>query len=188
MYYENNKLYLNWKGGVVEPVATGENEFFVADMYKKLHFVKHPETQKPYLSIISEDDESKITYDYLKAPKGYKTPSTHLKEGNYEKALAGYLEIKEQDSTSQYIREWDFNSMGYKHMRKREYDKAIRVLRLNAELHPNSANVYDSLGEAYLLNGDSLKAYDNYKKALEFNSTNRRAKDYVDSYAKKLSE
>ena len=182
VFYENNKLYLNWKGGKIEPVAITENEFFVADMYSKFHFVQHPETKKRYLSKISEDDESKITYDYLKAPEGYKTPSTYLKEGDYEKALAGYLEIKKQDSTSIYIREWDFNSMGYKHIRKREYEKAIGVLELNAKLHPNSANVYDSLGEAYLLNGDSLEAYTNYKKTLKFNSSNSRAKKFVDSY------
>jgi tetratricopeptide (TPR) repeat protein len=188
VYYENNKLYLNWKGGKIEPVAIEENEFFVADMYAKFHFVIHPETKARYLSKLSEEDETKIAYDYLKAPEGYKTPSTYLKEGNYEKALAGYLEIKKQDSTSIYIREWDFNSMGYKHMRKREYEKAIGVLELNAALHPNSGNVYDSLGEAYLLNKDSLQAYNNYKKALDIYPGNKRAQNYVTSYAKKLSE
>ncbi|WP_296381722.1 tetratricopeptide repeat protein [Winogradskyella sp.] len=184
VYYENNKLFLNWRGGKIEPVAIEENEFFVADMYKKFRFVEHPETKKWYLSIISEEDDGKVTYDYLKAPEGYKTPSLHLKEGNYEKALAGYLEIKKQDSTSAFINEWDFNSMGYKHIRKKEYEKAIGVLKLNAALHPNSANVYDSMAEAYLLNGDSLEAYTNYKKTLEYNSGNKRAKNYIKAFEK----
>lgn len=188
VYYENNTLFLNWRGGKIEPVAIEQNEFFVADMYKKFRFVQHPETKKRYLSVIPEDDNGKITYDYLKVPEGYKTPSTHLKEGNYEEALAGYLEIKKQDSTSIFIKEWDFNSMGYKHIRKHEYEKAIGVLELNAALHPNSANVYDSLGEAYLLNRDSLQAYNNYKKALELYPGNKRARSYVDSYAKTLGE
>ncbi|WP_400078051.1 tetratricopeptide repeat protein [Winogradskyella sp. R77965] len=186
VYYENDKLFLNWRGGKIEPVAIAENEFFVADMYKKLWFVQHPETKERYLSIIPEGDNGKTTYDYLKAPKGYKTPSLHLKEGNYEKALAGYLEIKKQDSTSIFIRERDFNSMGYKHIRKHEYEKAIGVLKLNAALHPNSANAFDSLAEAYLLNGDSLEAYRNYKKTLEIYSANKRAKAYVDAYKSKV--
>jgi tetratricopeptide (TPR) repeat protein len=188
VYYENNKLYLNWKGGIIAPVAIEENEFFVADMYSKFRFVEHPETKERYLSKLSEEDETTITYDYLKVPQGYKTPSAYLKEGNYEKALAGYLEIKEEDSTSIYIKEWDFNSMGYRHMRKREYEKAIGVLELNAALHPNSGNVYDSLAEAYLLNNDSLQAYNNYKKALVLYPGNTRAQNYVASYVKKLSE
>lgn len=188
VYYENNQLMLNWRGGKIAPVVIDTNEFFVADMYKKFHFVQHPETKQRYLSAISEEDEQHITYDYLKAPKGYKTPSLHLKEGNYEKALAGYLEIKKQDSTSSFIKERSFNSMGYKHIRKHEFDKAIGVLKLNAGLHPNSANVYDSLAEAYLLNGDSLNAYNNYKKTLEIFPSNKRAQEFIVNYTAKSSK
>ncbi|WP_178988967.1 tetratricopeptide repeat protein [Winogradskyella schleiferi] len=182
VYYENNTLFLNWRGGKIKPVALDTNEFFVADMYKKFRFVQHPETKERYLSAISEENENQITYDYLKVPEGYKTPSAHLKEGNYDKALAGYLEIKKQDSTSIFINEREFNSMGYQHIRKHEYAKAIEILKINAALHPESANVYDSLGEAYLLHGDSLQAYTNYKKTLEINSQNRRAKEFVNAY------
>lgn len=185
VYYENNKLFLNWRGGKIEPVALEENEFFVADMYKKFRFVQHPETKGWYLSVIPEDDTAEVTYDYLKAPKGYKTPSAHLADGNYDKALAGYLEIKEQDSTSIFIKEWDFNSMGYKHLRDKDYEKAIDIFKINAELHPNSANVYDSLAEAYLFIGDSLQAYQNYKVALSFNNEIRQAKAFVSANASK---
>ena len=70
-------------------------------------------------------------------------------------------------------------------MRKKEYDKAIGVLWLNTKLHPNSSNVYDSLGEAYLKNGDSLEAYNNYKIALEMDSGNERAQLYLKAYQPK---
>ena len=53
---------------------------------------------------------------------------------------------------------------------------------MNAQLHPNSPNVYDSLGEAYLKSGDSLEAYNNYKKALELNPNNMRAERYLNAY------
>lgn len=188
VYYENNTLFLNWRGGKIEPVAIEQNEFFVADMYKKFRFVQHPETKKRYLSIIPEDNSVKITYDYLKAPKGYKTPSTYLKEGNYEKALAGYLEIKKQDSTSAFINEWDFNRMGYKYMSEHEYEKAIEIFKLNIALHPNSANVYDSLGQAYLVSGDSLQAYNYYKKTLEKNSGNKRANAFIAKYVERIKK
>ena len=121
-------------------------------------------------------------------PDDYKTPSQHLKDGNYEAALAGYLEIKKQDSTSSYIREWDFNSKGYGHIRRKEYDKAIGVLTLNTKLHPESSNTYDSLAEAYLRSGDSLQAYNNYKIALDMNPVNPRARDFVTAYQPNISE
>ena len=182
VYYDGNKLRLNWKGGVIEPVTLEENEFFVPDMYKKFRFVQNTETKERFLSIVDEEDQEKISYDYLKVSDSYKTPSQHLKDGDYEAALAGYLEIKKQDSTSSYIREWDFNSKGYGHIRRKEYDKAIGVLTINTKLHPNSSNTYDSLAEAYLRSGDSLQAYTNYKKALDMNPANQRAREYTTAY------
>ncbi|MDN3492393.1 tetratricopeptide repeat protein [Winogradskyella bathintestinalis] len=177
--YENNTLFLNWRGGKIKPVALDQNEFFVPDMYQKFRFVQHSETKKWYLSIIPEDDEGAITYDYQKVPSDYKTPSTHFKEGHYEKALEGYLKIKEQDSTSSFINEWDFNNMGYEHLGNHDYEKAIEILKINATLHPNSANVYDSLAEAYLHNGDSMEAYIHYKKTLEISPKNKSAQQFV---------
>jgi Tfp pilus assembly protein PilF len=38
---------------------------------------------------------------------------------------------------------------------------------LNVEVYPKSANVYDSLGEAYWKKGQEDQAIKNYKKALE---------------------
>ena len=49
-------------------------------------------------------------------------------------------------------------------------------------LHPTSANVYDSLADGYVLIKDSLKAYTNYKKALDLNNSNRRAQEFVDAF------
>ncbi|WP_369994331.1 tetratricopeptide repeat protein [Winogradskyella sp.] len=186
VYYNDNELLLKWKGGEIKPVTLGQNEFFVPDMYKKFRFVKHPKTNERYLSVIDEDDEAKITYDYIKVKDGYKTPSQHLKDGNYEKALEGYLEIKKQDSTSSYIRERDFNSLGYRHLRDKEYKEAIEVLKINAVLHPNSSNVYDSLADAYLRSGDSLQAYNNYKKAYEMDPRNPRAERFLEVYKPKV--
>ncbi|WP_299101328.1 tetratricopeptide repeat protein [uncultured Winogradskyella sp.] len=188
VYYENDKLFLNWRGGKIQPVAISQNEFFVADMYKKFRFVQHAKTKERYLSIIPEDGTSEITYDYLKVPNGYKTPSAYLNEGNYDKALEGYLKIKQQDSTSSFIDEWDFNSLGYSFIRKHEYPKAIEILKINAVLHPNSANVYDSLGEAYMLNGNEREAYVNFKKTLEIYPENKKAKRFIEANKEKFEK
>jgi len=183
VFYENNKLLLKWRGATkIEPVVLDENEFFMVDMYKKLRFVQHPETNERYLSIIQEDNEEVITYDYLKVPNDYKTPSMYLKKKNYEKALAGFLLIKEKDSTSDFINERDFNNRGYNFIRDKHYEDAIEIFKINVALHPTSANVYDSLADGYVLIKDSLKAYTNYKKALDLNNRNRRAQEFVDAF------
>ena len=49
------------------------------------------------------------------------------------------------------------------------------VFKMNVELFPDSANVYDSLGEGYMLNGDKDSAVVYYRKALELNPENWNA-------------
>ena len=186
VYYVNKKLFLKWRGAEkIKPVIIDENIFFVVEMYKKLHFVQHPETKKRYLSIISEENKDQITYDYLKVEDSFKIPSMHLKNKNYDKALAGYLEIQKQDSTSILINEKEFNSLGYKLLREEEYENAIELFEMNVALYPESDNVYDSLADAYVRSGDSLQAFNNYKIALKFNSENRRAKQFTEAYNNK---
>jgi cytochrome c-type biogenesis protein CcmH/NrfG len=49
---------------------------------------------------------------------------------------------------------------------------AIEVFKLNVEDHPQSFNVYDSLGEAYAVNGDKELAVKNYARSVELNPNN----------------
>ena len=185
VFFENNNLFLKWQGEkVIKPIILDENTFFVADMYKKFHFVQHPQTKKRYLSILDEDNEKIISYDYLKVSDSFKTPSLYFKNKEYDKALLGYLDIQKQDSTSIFVDETDFNRKGYQLIGEKKYQDAISVFKINVALYPNSDNVYDSLADAYLRNGDSLQAFNNYKKALELNTGNDRAKEYIKKYSK----
>lgn len=186
VYYDHNTLYLKWKGAEnIKPVALDERTFFVADMYQKLRFVQHPETKKRYLGVVSEDDQTKISYDYVKVADSFKTPYMYLKAKEYDKALEGYLELNKQDSTQVYIEEVEVNRLGYNLLRTEEFENAISVFKMNVVLYPDSDNVYDSLADAYLRSGDSLQAFTNYSKALELNSGNERAKRFIENYTKK---
>ena len=53
------------------------------------------------------------------------------------------------------------------------------MLKLNVEAYPQSANAYDSLGEAYLVGGDKEKAIENYRKALAIDPTMESAKQVL---------
>jgi tetratricopeptide (TPR) repeat protein len=178
-------MLLNWRGVQnIKPVIIDQHTIFVADMYKKLRFVQHPKSKEQYLGIVNTEDQDVITYDYLKLADSVHIPSVYLKNGDFDKALAGYLKIKEKDSTSLLINEADFNRLGYDYLRAKKYRIALDVFKVNAALYPKSSNVYDSLADAYFRQGDSLNAYTNYKMALSLNPENRRAKQYVDAYNK----
>ena len=187
VHYDNNQLYLKWKGADMEPVVLDEHTFFVPDMYKKLRFVQDPKTQKRYLGTVSKDDESIVTYDYLKVADTFKTPYMYLQAKEYDKALKGYLELYKQDSTQVYIEEVELNRLGYRLLRTEEFEHAISVFKMNVVLYPDSDNVYDSLADAYLRIGDSLQALTNYNKALELNTGNERAKRFINAYKEKNS-
>jgi len=73
------------------------------------------------------------------------------------------------------ISENSINATGYQFLAAKRMPDAIRIFQLNMELHPESSNVYDSLGEAYMDNGDKALAIQNYQKSLELDSNNGNA-------------
>jgi len=62
--------------------------------------------------------------------------------------------------------EADINNLGYQRMAEKKTDEALALFRKNVKDHPNSWNVYDSLGEALANTGDKKGATENYTKAL----------------------
>lgn len=187
VYYDTNELFLKWKGSSkIKPVVLDENTFFVADMYQKLRFVKHPETNKRYLGVVAEDDDSKVTYAYEKVDDNFKTPWMYVQNEEFKKATEAYLTLREQDTTNAYIQEHEINRIGYNLLGEKKYDKAIAAFQMNVALYPDSDNVYDSLADAYMRSGDTIQAVINYKKALEHNTGNERAKEAIKKYGDKV--
>jgi hypothetical protein len=77
------------------------------------------------------------------------------------------------------IGEPDINMLGYEFLGEQKTALAISVLKFNTEKFPESSNVWDSLGEAYMINGDKELAISNYKKSLELNPENENAKQMI---------
>jgi tetratricopeptide (TPR) repeat protein len=51
---------------------------------------------------------------------------------------------------------------------------AIKILKLNTELYPQSWSACDSLGDAYMKDGDKPPAIETFEKSLKLNSQNRK--------------
>ena len=67
------------------------------------------------------------------------------------------------------------NILGYQQLQAGNTAEAIELFKLNVIAYPESANTYDSLGEAYMVNGDKELAIRNYQKSLELNPDNQNA-------------
>lgn len=59
------------------------------------------------------------------------------------------------------------NGLGYQLLNENEIKPTIEFFKLNTELFPDNPNVWDSLGEAYKINGNNKKAIKYYQKALD---------------------
>lgn len=75
--------------------------------------------------------------------------------------------------------EAQLNRLGYRLLRADRITEAIEIFRLNVERYPLSANVYDSLGEAYMEAGDYGRAIENYRRSLELDPENSNATEML---------
>lgn len=72
--------------------------------------------------------------------------------------------------------ESELNACGYVLLAQGNLKEAIMVLRINANLFPESANCWDSLGEAYAKDGQKDRAIQAYEYALELDPKSENAK------------
>jgi pimeloyl-ACP methyl ester carboxylesterase len=71
--------------------------------------------------------------------------------------------------------ETQMNILGYQQLQSGKTKEAIELFKLNVMAYPESANTYDSLGEAYMINGDEELAIQNYNKSLKLDPDNKNA-------------
>ena len=100
------------------------------------------------------------------------------------RAKRHYFEVVAKNSEINF--ESTLNSVGYALMRTNRVKDAMEVFQLNVAEHPNSWNVYDSLGEGYFNNGQFLLAKVNYEKSIALNKENNNAKVMLEMIAKEL--
>lgn len=99
-------------------------------------------------------------------------PSELLLAGKVADAVEAYRKIKKEQPDNVSVNEDRLNNFGYVLMRQNKLPEAIAIFKLNVEFYPASWNVYDSLGEAYMNNGEKELAIAHYRKSLELNPAN----------------
>ncbi|HLW88305.1 MAG TPA: DUF2306 domain-containing protein [Terriglobales bacterium] len=112
----------------------------------------------------------KAAYDPRKSIA--ETLSATIASSGIGAAVQQYHDLKAAGSSTYDFDESELNNLGYEFIRAKKFDLAIRIFQLNIETYPQSGNVYDSLGEAYIDEGNKPLAIANYRKSLEFNPKN----------------
>jgi hypothetical protein len=78
----------------------------------------------------------------------------------------------------------EINMVGYRLLASKKNEQAIRIFKINTEFFPKAWNTYDSLGEAYMINGDKKQAIANYERSLKLNPQNTNGKEFLEKLKK----
>mgnify|MGYP005989718617 CR=1 FL=1 len=99
-----------------------------------------------------------------------------------KRAKAQFNELKKkEDSYFNTNLIWVLNRIGYDLLyNEKNTQEAIQMFEFALIEDPENANLYDSLGEAFLVSKDYEKALINYKKSLALNPDNEGAKASID--------
>jgi len=115
--------------------------------------------------------------------EGWKIPDGMYKEG-LTSIDAHYKTLTDKFGYETKTPEYVINLLGYQYLGNKEFDKAIEVFKENVKRYPESANVYDSLGEAYEKNSRYAEAEKNYDKAVAI--SDKKPNEFTEVYKENL--
>jgi len=105
----------------------------------------------------------------------------HITEHGYDEGVEFYKENQNGGT----VNENTINNRGYELLGTGDTEGAIAVFRFNVFLYPESSNVYDSLGEAYMKTGETQLAIENYERSLKLDAQNTNAVEMLEKLKQK---
>ncbi|MCU0461825.1 MAG: alpha/beta hydrolase-fold protein [Bacteroidales bacterium] len=101
-----------------------------------------------------------------------------------DKAVRNFKRAKDSGDNKLTCEENDLNTLGYTLLNRQMNAESIKVFKLALDIYPESANLYDSLGETYMKIGDNRNAIINYEKSLDLNPANNNARGMLEKLKK----
>ena len=112
----------------------------------------------------------------LPRQSGAETLYRTIHESGINAALQMFYALKNNKSGDYDLGESELNTLGYQLLYgDRRASDAVAIFKLNATQHPASSNAFDSLGEAYRVNGERNLAIVSYRLALLLDPANGHA-------------
>ncbi len=169
--------------------------------FKKLDLQRHNGTSYKYRSVFLNDFKNDIIIIMLSnngsnvvrtsasihnimLGKPYKSIAQAIEKEcveDIELGVKAYYNLKNSNEAKKYPFDnpAELNRLGYKLLELKKNHEAIKIFQLATTEFPDNANLYDSLGEAYLINKNYDLALKNYTKAIELGGTNGNAKEMI---------
>lgn len=173
---EGGRLFAQPTQGVKSEIfPISETTFTRQDAPLRLTFAPAAEGTPAKVTFIGGNNSSEAP----RLTDGTPIPYELLQAGKADEAVAAYRRIKKEQPNNGAVSEQRLNTLGYELLRAKKTRESVAVFALNAELYPQSFNVYDSLGDAYAESGDKELAIKNYRRSLELNPQNKNATEML---------
>ncbi len=95
-------------------------------------------------------------------------------------AIDVYYDLKDKYENKYNFKEAQLNTLGYQLLQAGRVKDAIEIFKVNVIQFPKSSNVYDSLAEGYMADGNYKLSIKFYKKSLKLNPDNDNAKKMIE--------
>ena len=131
--------------------------------------------------VLDDEDHGSVVLPshYLAMRKVYagwqipRDPDSGQVAGNFKSVEEHYQKLSQKFKYTVPVPELLINQMGYQSLFADRFDEAIAIFKTNVERYPDSANVYDSLAEAYERSGKLDLAAPLYEKAQTLGQQNQ---------------
>jgi CubicO group peptidase (beta-lactamase class C family) len=164
VYTEGNRLYKkNLRGTPNELFQISDTSYVTRESEDLILFKTNP-ADGQFNILLVENGKQEFTHPQIKSNE--RVPYEFILEGDIDAAVKGYQALLKTNPKDESISEGNLNWQGYDLLNDGKIKLALAIFKVNTLLHPTSANVYDSYGEALAKNGDIDLAIVNYKKAL----------------------
>lgn len=102
---------------------------------------------------------------------------TLARRGEAQRAVEVFRRAEAEWPETPLLAERGINGLGYERLGTGDADGALALFELNAGLHPDSWNAWDSLAEGHMAAGNRDRAIELYRKSLELNPDNDNARE-----------
>ncbi|WP_428740322.1 serine hydrolase [Tenacibaculum sp.] len=157
-----------------ELIKVSDSIFVKRNTSRLIQFKLDSENETVNLLYLDRNDGT-IAASLVKRNNYNKRPVEFLLEGDFEKALNAYSDLKEQNPTHPTVTEDYLNELGYRFFHENRMTLSLNAFKVNMMLYPDSFKVYDSYGEACMKVGDNNQAIINYTKSIALNPENKNA-------------
>lgn len=149
----------------------------------KYGFKYYPDDNHGSVPMIGEYDAFLFLFDF------YKMRLTDDERANWNKEIISrvekhYEQISKKLGYTVFIPEEVINAKAYSLLQKNKFEEAEYLFQMNIKNFPESANVYDSMGDCNLAKGEKDKAIANFRKALSIDSNFAETKTKLEALLK----